>query len=70
MRAGNAALFMFVLLPHGLARRVPETVLAGTGTLHRWMIDFMRRRELLSFTLPAQGKEAAARSPLSLGFLC
>lgn len=61
---------MFVLLPHGLARRVPETVLAGTGTLHRWMIGFMRRREILRLPVSAQGKEAAVRSPLLLGFLC
>lgn len=56
--------------PYGLARRVPEAVLAGTGTLYRWMIGFMRRRETLRFPVLAQGKEAAVRSPLSLGFLC
>jgi hypothetical protein len=47
-----------------------KTLPHGAETLHRWMIGFMRRREILGFTLPAQGKEAAARSPLSLGFLC
>lgn len=53
---------MFVLLPpHGLARRVPDAVLAGTGTLCRWMIGFMRRREILRLPVSAQGKEAAVR---------
>lgn len=47
-----------------------KTLPHGAETLHHWMIGFMRRREILGFTLPAQGKEAAARSPLSLGFLC
>ena len=71
MRAGKCRLVYVRFAPsHGLARRVPDAVLAGTGTLHRWMIGFMRRWEILGFTLPAQGKEAAARSPLSLRFLC
>ena len=37
--------------PHGLARCVPETVLAGTGTLCRWMI-----------ALCAAGKSFVSRS--------
>ena len=39
MRAGKCRLVYVRFAPtHGLARRVPDTVLAGTGTLCRWMI--------------------------------
>lgn len=51
-----------------------KTVPHGAETLHRWMIGFMRRREILRLPVSAQGKEAAVeaavRLPLSLGFLC
>ena len=71
MRAGKCRLvYVRFAPPHGLARRVPDTVLAGTGTLCRWMIGFMRRRETLRLPVSAQGKEAVVRLPLSLGFLC
>lgn len=49
---------------------MPDAVLAGTGTLYRWMIGFMRRREILRLPVSVQGKEVAVRLPLSLGFLC
>ena len=71
MRAGKCRLvYVRFAPPHGLARRVPDAVLAGTGPLCRWMIGFMRRREILRLPVSAQGKEAAVRFPLSLGFLC
>lgn len=47
-----------------------KTLPHGAETLHRWMIGFMRRREILRLPVSAQGKEAAVRLPLSLGFLC
>ena len=62
MRAGKCRpVYVRFAPPHGLARRVPDAVLAGTGTLCRWMIGFMRRREILRLPVSAQGKEAAVR---------
>lgn len=62
MREGKCRLvYVRFAPPHGLARRVPDAVLAGTGTLCRWMIGFMRRREILRLPVSAQGKEAAVR---------
>lgn len=70
MRAGNAALFMFVLLPPRIG-----TLCAGDRPRRNRdavPLDdcFMRRREILRLPVSAQGKEAAVRLPLSLGFLC
>ena len=62
MRAGKCRLVYVRFAPsHGLARRVPDAVLAGTGTLCRWMIGFMRRREILRLPVSVQRKEAAVR---------
>lgn len=70
MRAGKCRLVYVRFAPMLRRTMRRKTLPHGAETLHRWMIGFMRRREILSFTLPAQGKEAAVRFPLSLRFLC
>lgn len=70
MRAGKCRLVYVRFAPMLRRTMRRKTLPHGAETLHRWMIGFMRRREILRLLVSAQGKEAAVRLSLSLGFLC